>query len=953
MVDDVDEPFFASEGSDEEFEWEEVHVPEEQPANQELELELSGPSRSIEITLHAQPKKDDSKKKAAAALHAHRVLRTTCHKIHTVCLLANARVRNRWINDELLHARLLSMTPMNLQNAFAMIHKSHVPDQNKRGRLFEAAVDRLVDWWTNTFFTVLPTGHIRNRTFEEVQQEIETKFNGSPSGDDDAEGTERVRSVNSLMKRALMQSGSRDTSAQLFTALCRALDIPARLVVSLQSVPWRSSVGKQAKPSNKGKALMTCEDAENGSHDDGNSDIEERDSSKSFQQGKTRLRSVKGKEKAHPVIKLRKSKSKPTTQRSTPVSVGKSKPSDPSLTPPVFWTEVFSRADSRWLPVDPIRGIVNKRHVFDPSGPQPAESKASRIEDNRMLYVVALEEDGFGRDVTARYARDYTAKVSKAQGIGSGPPGGRKEWWARVVQAITRPYRLNRDDLEDDELHTHQLTEGMPTTLAGFKDHPIYVLARHLKRDQVIDPPTELGKFRGEPVYPRSSVISLKMAENWMRQGRIIRPGCQPMKMVKQRAVTISRQREMELAIERAKSEGHPTADGEIMQGLYAFSQTELFKPDPVKDGVIPKNEFGRIDLYVPSMLPEGAAHVPFKGVAKVAKKLGFDYAEVVTGFEFKKRRAYPVIEGIVVAAENESVIIEAYLEAEQDAEERARAKRFDQICKRWVRLIQGLRIRDRLQKQYGSNPAEDGHSKEETRRDHWQDTEIPDAIEDEPGGFLTTADDVVQPFHLPSNIQFTLSTATEQSAIATARSEMSDRRTPIVSETVSLSPESEAPNGVEDMDMDPDNDPVRPAGPTGVVPKTMRELAEHHAQPDKSSRNESPEPTSQNEWSNLVSTEKSGEQSGRQLPASGSKAPISIPSAKRTRSSRKRTQAKSQSASGDEANVTPPKRMRGPDPGTVSPGPTRVLRPRVPKSAAKVLEERKMEEPYRRAVRD
>jgi xeroderma pigmentosum group C-complementing protein len=111
-----------------------------------------------------------------------------------------------------------------------------------------------------------------------------------------------------------------------------------------------------------------------------------------------------------------------------------------------------------------------------------------------------------------------------------------------------------------------------------------YALARHLRRDQVIDPPTELGKFRGEPVYPRSYVISLKTAENWMRQGRIVRQGCQPMKMVKQRAVTVSRQREMELALERTKAEGHTGGDDEVMQGLYALSQTEVYRPEPIKD---------------------------------------------------------------------------------------------------------------------------------------------------------------------------------------------------------------------------------------------------------------------------------------------------------------------------------------------------------------------------------
>jgi xeroderma pigmentosum group C-complementing protein len=29
------------------------------------------------------------------------------------------------------------------------------------------------------------------------------------------------------------------------------------------------------------------------------------------------------------------------------------------------------------------------------------------------------------------------------------------------------------------------------------------------------------------------------------------------------------------------------------------------------------------------------------------------------TGFEFKKRRAFPVVDGVVVAAENEKILIE------------------------------------------------------------------------------------------------------------------------------------------------------------------------------------------------------------------------------------------------------------------------------------------------------
>jgi xeroderma pigmentosum group C-complementing protein len=105
------------------------------------------------------------------------------------------------------------------------------------------------------------------------------------------------------------------------------------------------------------------------------------------------------------------------------------------------------------------------------------------------MYVLAVEEDGYMRDVTPRYAKQYSAKVAKAQSGGR----GRREWWSQVVRTVTRPYRLvrdsgslfiliscdlrrkHRDDVEDDELIVNQFTEGMPTTMTGFKDHPLCV----------------------------------------------------------------------------------------------------------------------------------------------------------------------------------------------------------------------------------------------------------------------------------------------------------------------------------------------------------------------------------------------------------------------------------------------------------------------------------------------
>lgn len=62
--------------------------------------------------------------------------------------------------------------------------------------------------------------------------------------------------------------------------------------------------------------------------------------------------------------------------------------------------------------------------------------------------------------------------------------------------------------------------------------------------------------------------------------------------------------------------------------------------------------------------------------------------------------------------------IPQAYWEAQKIADEKARAKREDQAIKRWIRLVQGLRIRQRLQDQYASRTAEDQRQQEKQSTD-------------------------------------------------------------------------------------------------------------------------------------------------------------------------------------------------------------------------------------------
>ncbi|EJC98123.1 Rad4-domain-containing protein [Fomitiporia mediterranea MF3/22] len=1016
----------AGGGSDEDMDWEEVSVPHAElstPAKSvsDYDLQTSGPMtgpalksgvETIEITLKRVAKKDDTKRKKQAEQIAElRALRLTCHKIHTVALLANAIIRNKLLNDPLLHARLLSLTPIHLQTSFDMITKKRHPEAAKRGRLFESSMMRLTQWWYEEFFTIEGFGHIKSRTFDEVQKILlDSRGSDEPLQLSDLEDDESevVRSSKSLMKHALKCRGSRDVSSQLFTALCRALGIPARLVVSLQSVPWQAGTGKlkstKKKNSRKGKekAGIPSNSEAQGSNLE-NEDVEDDDmeeiqipdfrdekdvfpgEGQSLSSGMS-TPSIKGKEKMLPknVIKLRKSKS--TGQKLG--SSSSSRHSTPARPiggyPPVFWTEVYSKPDGRWMPVDPTRYIVNKRKTFEP----PQHDR-----NNRMVYVIAVEEDGYCRDVTARYARDYGTKTSKAQLGGK----GRKEWWESVMSLVTRPYRLLRDDAEDEEFEYNKYIEGMPTSVAGFKNHPLYVLEQHLKREEVIDPKVEVGKFRGEPVYPRSNVVQLKTAENWIRVGRRVKEGVQAMKWVKQRAVTIHRRRAMELA----QQEGD-----EMLQGLYSEAQTEIYVPDPVVDGIVPKNEFGNIDLYTPSMLPKGAAHIPYKGAAKIAKKLGFDYAEAVTNFEFKKGRAFPVLSGIVVAAENEEILLEAYWEAEREAEEKEQIKRRERVIKRWTRLINGLRIRQRLQEQYanGGEPSTSGlwHENGEMA------AEIQKAEIEQPGGFLTEADAVVQPFHLP---RFEHGAYEPELEVGTAaeRDEAHDKLT--TGEAVDLQVSAQPPKDsnlggylVEEGE-DDDLEEILPVSDGQTItstavrtPKSMRELAEESAtqqmgtdtteyngglvqmpadtgekppaligqdnvrnqRPVRTRNSNSSTPsTRRNSMRSVVKTSKR-RNSGRKRNTTSSSA-LSSPSSGRDDNLDNEDLGNSWEESDDDignsrqrrtgSSKSILKRKRTELASTVPPPSTRVLRTRVPKTAEQVKVEKEVEAAYRKAI--
>lgn len=354
---------------------------------------------------------------------------------------------------------------------------------------------------------------------------------------------------------------------------------------------------------------------------------------------------------------------------------------------PVFWVEVLDEYHQKWLPLNPMDSTTLAK-------PQFFEPPASDIENN-LSYVVVFEDEGTARDVTRRYSQTYVAKTRKNR-VESTTDGER--WWRRTLRFYSRGWRSDLDQIEDIELAAKEAREPMPRSIADFKDHPTYALERHLRRNEVLVSPREIGKVaagrdsRGkklESVYRRTDVKTVKSADGWYRMGREVRVGEQPVKVV------------------ASKSEDEEDSG----TSFYTESQTDLYEAPPVVKGRVPKNTYGNLDVYVPSMVPKGGVHIQGKlgllrmamlteldiSASRAARLLGVDYADAVTGFEFRGRHGTAVIKGIVAAAEYQEAI-EAVLEGYQDEKARAEEEaRTLTALRTWKRFLIALRIKERV----------------------------------------------------------------------------------------------------------------------------------------------------------------------------------------------------------------------------------------------------------------
>lgn len=695
-------PEASSDGSHDSDEFENVDLFDSATVTAQLPTDAKSfdGGASLNLTLGAsQAKAASTSRKRRAITHiVDKQLILPTHKLHILCLLSHLSLRNHWCNDEQVHRLLRKLVP---RKAREEIEDDPTEDQYTRDQKLRSGLRQAISSFEDKF-SITARG-LRRSWWDARQNEVLP-----PSLED----LDVIASISDFRDAARSRTGSRDVAAQLFCAMLRGLGLSARLVFSVQPLPLNGGVRPQA-PSPHAPAYVVRYDENRTGLD---SEKPARDEP-AWQASAIRRRLGGGATSAPQSTTLPKT---PLVSQPALVEPTRLKESPQ----PIFWAEVFNPAYQKWVPID----AVTTHSLGQPSKLEPAQKDIR----NSLSYVVGMEEDGSLRDVTRRYASQFNAKTRKTRIDRTASAEG-SQWWQRILRLYRRPIKLARDEIEDAEMQRREEREGMPRNIEDFKGHPLYVLERHLRRNEVIQPRREVGrtgagKLGDEAVYRRRDVHAVKSADAWYRVGREIKVGEQPMK----------------IAAPKRKApvpalDSDDNSEEEASKGLYAVSQTRIFTAPPVKNGRVPRNAFGNLDVYVPSMIPPGAVHLVHPNTKHAAKLLEIDFVDAVTGFEFRGRQGSAVIKGAVVAAEYKDAVLEVLysMASEKAAAEAEKLQR--ESLRLWRRFMIGLRIKERV-----AGYADNDEEEEEEDDDSEYKMSSPASNLDEAmyskleGGFLT-----------------------------------------------------------------------------------------------------------------------------------------------------------------------------------------------------------------------
>ncbi|KAM0277718.1 hypothetical protein ACHAQH_005578 [Verticillium albo-atrum] len=649
------------EDEDDEMIFEDVHV-----GSVQIRPVVTKPQGDLELNLTAHrtvaPKVQERRRPIT---RAERDFRIHAHKSHLLCLLIHTARRNRWCDDSEVQK---SLRPLLSKKVASLLKPRPTLSQFGQTESLKDGLDQIGRIF-KAKFQVTERG-LRRCLWADTPEHLE-KYE-PPDDMDSCIGKADFQTA------ARTLEGSRDTGAQLFCALLRSVGVQARLIASLQPLSFTASGPTLPKPqvvkttTSKAKAEEMQRFARAK---------QETPPSPAVRSARRRL--------GHPDATAYRVPAMPAAPSvSRPVKIHKPLRESPY---PVYWVEVLDVAHQKWQPVD----LLVTDTLWKPAKLEPPASDR----DNNLSYVLAFESDGTAKDVTKRYAKGYAAKTRKMRIETAAADGA--QWWAKALKVFARRRPTDVDLIEASELEATASREPMPRNVADFKDHPIYALERHLRWNEVLRPNAQPAgtvsagsKAPLETIYRRRDVRVARSRDKWYRLGRDVKPMEMPVRFLTKRANTKPGEYVDDgYGGDERDSEGTP---------VYTEEQTEEYRPPPVVRGRVPKNKFGNIDLYVPSMVPKGGVWIADEkedepSSAKAAFTLGIDYAPALTGFLFKGRQGTAVLNGVVVANEYEEAMRAVKVGLSDVEAEREQDRRAAAALRMWKRFLVILQIHERV----------------------------------------------------------------------------------------------------------------------------------------------------------------------------------------------------------------------------------------------------------------
>jgi xeroderma pigmentosum group C-complementing protein len=226
-----------------------------------------------------------------------------------------------------------------------------------------------------------------------------------------------------------------------------------------------------------------------------------------------------------------------------------------------------------------------------------------------------------------------------------------------------------------------------------------------VKSTQAIYPASTkaVGLCKGQRVFPRAALHEIKSEQAWFRRARAVRVGEEPFRVAQRAGSSAAVAR---AAAAAAEGEAPPDAAAAAAAGtesaLYGEWQTEEYVPPAATHGVVPRGGRGHVELWTSAHIPLGTAHLREPLVAQAARKLGVDAAPAMVGFDVRDGRPVPKFDGVVVCDEHAGLLREAAAAMREQAEDKEAHKRRDEALAQWRQLLRAMKVRARIEAEYG-----------------------------------------------------------------------------------------------------------------------------------------------------------------------------------------------------------------------------------------------------------